>query len=159
VRTTWSVDPGARHTAGLAALTDPVGSGPLFLAAAVPWTTSLDDHLRIGHVTSTLADFATPGEIDHYVSVGYNSLLIGQRAALVRDGEVVGSWPHDTTGRPAQWLGGRGHTWAFVAEEPKARVLDTGPAGRVFETAMAQSERITGTVVLVRELLWDAHWH
>lgn len=157
-------------------LTDITVDEPLFFIAALPWTRAREQDdsppqrkIFLTHATQTLADYATLEQLDSHVSLGYNSLLIGQRIGLLQAGEVTAAWPVDNTGWP--WTGARGGgAWAF-RHDPSPGYQRTPASSRGFVVAQgsltevidaAESASIAHpdeAIVVAGECFFEAHWH
>lgn len=157
-------------------LTDTTIEGPVFFIAALPWTRRAEEgepepirRISLHHTTQTLADYATLDQLDRHVSMGYNSLLIGQRIGLMRAGEAIAAWPVDNTGWP--WTGTRDNSavWAFRADPERRAVREGASAGFVVahgsltdvldEVATASVSDPETTIVIAGQCLFEAHWH
>lgn len=159
-------------------LTDTTIEDPVFFIAAVPWTRPSEDGkpipnrpITLAHSTNTLADYTTLDQLDGYVSMGYNSLLIGQRIGLMRAGEVAAAWPVDNTGWP--WPGTRekGAAWAFRADprpagwqrhpaSSRGLIVSHGTLSEVIDAAALASEADPeATIVVAGQCHFEPHWH
>lgn len=158
-------------------LTDTTIEGPVFFIAAVPWTRAAEEghpapqrRISLAHATQTLADYATLEQLDSHVSLGYNSLLIGQRIGLIRGGEVAAAWPVDNTGWPWPGKRERGAAWAFRADptpgfarhdrSSRGVIVSQGTLTDVLdaveEASLAEPEE---TIVIAGQCYFEPHWH
>lgn len=125
----------------------------------------------LAHTTNTLADYATLDQLDSYVSMGYNSLLVGQRIGLMRAGEVAAAWPVDNSGWPWPGTRDKGAAWAFRANpgpvgwqrhpaSSKGIIVSKGTLTEDIDEAASASEADPETTIVVAgQCLFEAHWH
>lgn len=156
-------------------LTDKDATGPVFFIASMPWSTPREGepapirHIVVKHTSPTLAEYVTLDQLDRHVSMGYNSLFVGQRSALIEAGRETASWPIDDTGwgwsgsrEPNRFVAFRRHPkphygWGGASD---CALVAMGDFEDVRSAAIAASrDEPDVAVVIARECFFEAHWH